>query len=198
MQHNEPVGVLLAAGCGRRFDPTGVRNKLTQNLSNGTTVAAQAAQNLRQVVSRVFAVVQSSELAATFTLLGSKSLQFAGAEQGMGASMAFAVAEVVKFDPDVDSVIIALADMPYVQLDTIRKIAAALKAGAEIVQPVFQEQPGHPVGFSKRHFAALMALNGDIGARRLLIEFPVTQIVVNDPGIVQDIDFITDLPGYKV
>jgi len=44
----------------------------------------------------------------------------------------------------------------------------------------------------------LMALNGDIGARRLLIEFPVTQIVVNDPGIVQDIDFITDLPGYKV
>ena len=195
MQHNSPVGILLAAGYGRRFDPTGSRNKLTQKLGNGTLVAVQSAQNMRQVLSRVFAVVQSPELASTFTLLGSKALLFPGAEHGMGASLAFAVADVVKHEPDAESVIIALADMPYVQFDTIQKIAAALLAGADIVQPVFQQLTGHPVGFSKRHFAALMALNDDIGARHLLLEFPVTQIIVNDPGIVQDIDFITDLPG---
>jgi molybdenum cofactor cytidylyltransferase len=183
------VGLLLAAGCGRRFDPTGSQNKLTQLLDNGTPVAVQAAHNLRSAVTKVIAVVRCSTLAQQLVTVGCEVHLFTQAELGMGASLAFAMNHVI----DSNLVLVALADMPYVQTETSRKIVDALTDGADIVQPVFRQQSGHPIGFSKRHFPALMALSGDIGARHLLREFPVHQVVVEDAGILRDIDFLLDL-----
>jgi molybdenum cofactor cytidylyltransferase len=195
MRQHIPVGILLAAGFGKRFDPTGARNKLLELLENGTPIALQAAQNLRQVLSDVIAVVHTPELAAQFTGLGCRPLIFPHADQGMGASLAYAIS--VADELGADSVLVALADMPYVQPATIQQIVNALNSGADIVQPVFQKQPGHPVGFSKRHFSALMALTGDTGARHLLHEFPVMHISVDDPGVVHDIDYLSDLRSQK-
>jgi len=193
MRQHTSVGILLAAGVGKRFDPTGVRNKLVELLDSGAPVAVQAAQNLRNVLSDVIAVVRSSELAEQFTQLGCRPLIFANAEQGMGASLAYAMS--VADELGADSVLVALADMPYLRSGTIQQIVDALSSGADIVQPVFQDQAGHPVGFSKRHFSALRALTGETGARHLLREFSVMQISVDDPGVVQDIDYLTDLRG---
>ncbi|MET3108993.1 molybdenum cofactor cytidylyltransferase [Oxalobacteraceae bacterium GrIS 2.11] len=187
------VGILLAAGRGQRFDPTGVRNKLTQVLDSGVAVAMQAAEKLRQVSGRLIVVVANAQMADQFIASGFNALVFPDAQCGMGASLAFAVSNVIAHEPHAHSVIVGLADMPFVQTNTIELIVEALQAGAEIVQPVYQQQAGHPVGFAKRHFPALMALTGDIGARHLLRKFPVVQISVDDPGIVQDIDYISDL-----
>ncbi|MBC7513048.1 MAG: NTP transferase domain-containing protein, partial [Herminiimonas sp.] len=52
------VGLLLAAGRGRRFDATGERDKLRQVLPGGRTVAAAAAANLLTVLPHVIAVVR--------------------------------------------------------------------------------------------------------------------------------------------
>jgi molybdenum cofactor cytidylyltransferase len=180
---------LLAAGCGRRFDPSGTQNKLTQLLDNGTSVAIQTAQNLQGAVTKVIAVVRCSTLAQQLANVGCEVHLFTQAELGMGASLAFAMSHVV----DSSSVLVALADMPYVQTETIRKIVEAVIGGADIAQPVYQQQAGHPIGFSKRHFPALMSLSGDIGARHLLREFPVHQVVVEDKGILRDIDVRSDL-----
>lgn len=188
-----PVGILLAAGSGRRFDPSGIKNKLIEPLENGTPVAIQAAKNLLQVLSTVAVVTRSRALAAQFDALGCKSLLFADAAQGMGASLAHAVADVVESHIAAHAVLIALGDMPYLQTDTIEKLVRALQDGADMVQPIYQKQVGHPVGFSRRHFAALMRLQGERGARHLLREFPVTQVEVNDPGILKDIDYPADL-----
>ena len=49
MHHEESkriVGVLLAAGRGARFDPSGTHNKLEQTLANGDMLAVAAAKNL--------------------------------------------------------------------------------------------------------------------------------------------------------
>ncbi len=191
MPQHTTVGLLLAAGFGKRFDPDGVRNKLNALLESGTPVAVQAAQNLLSVLPDVIAVVRSPEMAKQLNQLGCRSLVFPHAEQGMGASLAYAVSAAN--ETGADSVVVALADMPYLRPATIQQIVAALSSGADIVQPVFQHQPGHPVGFSRQHFAALMALTGDVGARYLLREFPVMQIAVEDPGVVRDIDYLTDL-----
>jgi molybdenum cofactor cytidylyltransferase len=43
------------------------------------------------------------------------------------------------------------------------------------------------------HRAALLALEGDQGARKLLERARVTEVAVNDPGVLQDIDLASDL-----
>lgn len=193
MHQRGPVGIILAAGRGRRFDASGVRNKLTQRLANGTPVVLQVAQTLSQVLSTVMVVACDPDVAAHCHFPGCRSWLFPAAGQGMGASLAFAVSTALQHEPDAESMIIALGDMPFVQTETITRIARALQSGAGIVQPVYRQQPGHPVGFSKQHFAALMALNGDTGARYLLQQCAVNRIDVSDPGVIRDIDYPSDL-----
>lgn len=183
------VGLLLAAGQGRRFDPTGTKNKLTQIVNNQTSVAVQSALNLLGAVRKVIAVVRCPMLAQQLAKAGCEVQLFPNADLGMGASLAFAMHYIA----DVDSVLVALADMPFVQTETSQKIAESLAAGADIAQPVFRQQPGHPIGFSKHHFPALLTSTGDIGARHLLRQFSVHQIEVDDAGILRDIDFPSDL-----
>ena len=51
------VGLLVAGGYGRRFDPTGARSKLEVRL-DGVMVAARTAQSLLAGCDRVIAVVR--------------------------------------------------------------------------------------------------------------------------------------------
>ena len=51
-----PVGILLAAGRGRRFDPSGAHNKLLVRLGDDAVVAASA-RALLSTLSHVVAVV---------------------------------------------------------------------------------------------------------------------------------------------
>ncbi len=192
MKQRTTVGILLAAGSGRRFDPSGLRNKLFAPLPDGTPVSVQAATNLRLAMDRVIVVLHSEAWAGHFLSIACKPLVFPDANLGMGATLAFAVSHVMsEFNPE--AVLVALADMPFVQLSTVQNVLAMLDAGSDIVQPVFHQQGGHPVGFGRRHFTALTALTGDQGARQLLRDFPVTKVLVDDPGIMQDIDYPTDL-----
>jgi molybdenum cofactor cytidylyltransferase len=146
------------------------------------------------VLANVLAVVSNAQVAEQLRQLGCQVLFYSEAQQGMGASLAYAVTHVVTHFPDAQSVLIGLADMPYVQPDTVSAIVTQLEQGATIVQPIFEEQPGHPVGFARCHFPALMALQGDTGARHLLREFPVLRLPVADRGIILDIDYLSDLP----
>ena len=56
-----PVGILLAAGRGRRFDPSGHRNKLLQPLAGGDAVVVASARALLAVVPNVIAVVRAED-----------------------------------------------------------------------------------------------------------------------------------------
>ncbi len=195
MVNQAPVGILLAAGSGRRFDPAGGQNKLTALLPSGVAVAVQSAKNLCAALPRVIVVVQNQQLTDPLTALGCTVLVFAGARQGMGASLAFATDYVATRHPEAGSVIVALADMPHIKTSTIKDIVARTMAGSDLVQPRYNDQAGHPVGFSKRHFPALMALTGDTGARQLLGQYGVDYVNVDDPGVIQDIDYLSDLQG---
>jgi len=89
--------------------------------------------------------------------------------------------------------VVALADMPWVRPQTIASLAAAIRAGAGIAQPLYRGQRGNPVAFSRRYLPQLQRLSGDQGARALLKTEAVEQIAVDDPGIVRDIDTPADL-----
>jgi molybdenum cofactor cytidylyltransferase len=187
-----PVGILLAAGRGSRFDPTGAHNKLLARLPDGGLVVAASARNLLAVLPRVIAVVssQGDEVADVLRSLGCEVTVCADAGQGMATSLVHAVRYSL---PAARSWIVALGDMPFVQAATIRALCDALAAGAAIAAPVSGGRRGNPVGFSEQYLPDLLALEGDQGARAILMAHPVTQVSVDDPGIFDDIDRPLDL-----
>ncbi len=189
------VGILLAAGRGRRFDPSGVQNKLMQTLSSGDVVSVTAATNMLSVLPRVVAVVRYGveALAAQLQQRGCEVTVCADADQGMGASLVHALRHMENQVLPARAWIIALADMPYVQPATIAALVAAIDAGADIAVPVYQGQRGNPVAFGRRHLPQLLTLGGDEGARQILKTWPLVEVEVDDAGIRRDIDTISDL-----
>jgi molybdenum cofactor cytidylyltransferase len=189
-----PVGILLAAGRGRRFDPAGERNKLLQ-LVAGESVVVASARTLLAAVPRVVAVVPPLDagVGERLAALGCDVTVCPDADSGMAASLTHAIRHSLALQPQ--AWLVALGDMPYVDPATLRRLADALAAGAGIAAPVMDGRRGNPVGFGAVHLDALLASSGDAGARRLLQTFPVTEVPVDDPGIFRDIDLPTDLTG---
>lgn len=185
-----PVGILLAAGRGRRFGG----HKLLHPLADGTPLGVASARPLRQVLDRVVAVVRPGDeaLAAALRGAGCEVLRCSRADEGMGASLACGVAHAA----DAPGWVIALADMPEVSRGTIAAVVAALGAGAAIAAPVLPDgRRGHPVGFAAEWREALVALAGDVGARELLRRHAglVTRVPVDDVGCIVDIDHPADI-----
>lgn len=186
-----PVGILLAAGRGRRFDPSGQRNKLLQYLPGGELVVVASARHLLSVLPRVVAVVPPDDggVAAALRAIGCEVTACDRADTGMAASLVHAIGHVLP----APAWVVALGDMPFVAPATIRALADALAGGAGIAAPVLDGRRGNPVGFSACHLDALLALEGDQGARGILARHPVTEVRVPDPGIFRDVDTPNDL-----
>ena len=191
------TGILLAAGRGRRFDPAGVRNKLLQRLPGGEFVVVASARTLLAVLPRVVAVVPPSDggVADALRALGCTVTVCPDADSGMGLSLAHAIRHAPLNTPEASGWLVALGDMPFVAEATLQALVQAIEEGAEIAAPLFDGQRGNPVAFGAIHYEALLALDGDQGARRLLASRPVTTIAVPDPGILRDIDTQGDLPA---
>lgn len=188
------TGVLLAAGRGRRFDPSGQRSKLLQPLPGGGTVAEASARNLLAVLPRVVAVVRPGEdrLAAALGALGCEVRVCPEADLGMAASLTHAL----DYARGAAGWVIALADMPYVQPATIARLAAAIEDVANdagIAAPVYQGRRGNPVAFRHDYLPLLLALEGDQGARAILRSHRVCEVAVDDGGVLHDIDTTDDL-----
>jgi len=185
------AGILLAAGRGRRFDPEGRRNKLLQQLPGGDLVVAASARHLLSCVSRVIAVVPPDDggVAAILRTLGCEVTICPEADTGMGASLV----QAIRHSLPAEGWLVALGDMPYVRESTLAALRDAALGGAGIAVPTYGGRRGNPVAFGGEHRDALLALGGDQGARRLLQTCPVTELVVDDPGILRDIDTPSDL-----
>lgn len=183
------AAVLLAAGAGSRFGG----EKLLHPLDDGVAIAAHAARNLVAAGLEVIAVVRWGDF-PLYNMLEEEGCQvtmFQGAAHGMGASLAHGVAQA----RGADGWVIALADMPRIAPDTIRKVIAALEEGAAIVAPVRKGERGHPVGFGAQLRDELLALDGDQGARAVVERHreAVKLIECDDPGVLYDIDRKTDI-----
>lgn len=188
-----PVGILLAAGRGRRFDPSGIYNKLLHPITGGDTVAAASARAMLAVLPQVIAVVRPDEerLAEILRTLGCEVTVCIEADTGMAASLVHAISHSL---PHAESWVIALGDMPHVQPATIASLCDALADGADIAAPVCGGRRGNPVAFSRTYLSDLLALKGDQGARAILQSHSFVEVEVFDSGIFDDIDTPSDLP----
>lgn len=187
----EIVGLLLAAGQGRRFGG----DKLLHPLPDGMPIAVAAARQLREACPRGIAVLrpEQRELAGLLQTAGLETVFCAAAVDGMGHSLAAAVAASM----DAAGWVVALADMPFVQPDTLRRVVAAISGGAALVAPVCAGRRGHPVGFAARWRDELLSLVGDEGARAILVAHKAELLAIetDDAGCLRDVDTRADLPA---
>ncbi|TFW23871.1 nucleotidyltransferase family protein [Duganella callida] len=185
------TGILLAAGRGRRFDPSGVQNKLLQTVDGGDAVVVASARNMLAALPRVLAVVRPGDdkVAALLGALGCEVRVCPDADLGMAESLITAI----DYSRQAEGWVIALGDMPYVSPRTILALAATIEQGAHIAAPMYEGRRGNPVAFSPYHLPLLLALEGDQGARAILKSHPVREVVVDDAGVVRDIDTPGDL-----
>ena len=185
------VGILLAAGRGTRFGGDKLLAALPSSAPDvpaGTPLGVAAARHLVAALPDSIAVVRPGDARVVGALraAGVRIVECANADDGMGASLACGI----RATRDADGWIVALADMPWIAPATIRAVADALATGAEVVAPVHRGARGHPVGFARKHLAALCALTGDAGARSIIAAHrdALTVVGVDDPAIVRDVD----------
>lgn len=188
------AGVLLAAGKGKRFDPTGQRNKLLQELPDGRQVMAAALSALYRHVDTLVVVEGPLSLALDATMPSqARRVVCQNAHDGLGASIKTGILA----SQDASGWLITLGDMPWIADDTIAQVADHLRRGASLVRPYHQGQPGHPVGFSSAFRAELLAMDHGYGAATVIRhhQSELVRLDVDDIGCVTDIDYPSDLPS---
>jgi molybdenum cofactor cytidylyltransferase len=187
------VGVLLAAGRGSRFDPSGEKSKLLQMIG-GLPVVCHTAANLLKACAKVVAVIRpnSAELKLWLTQAGCHVVECADAHSGMGHSLAWGIAEAERlYDPEV--LVVMLGDMPQVKASTIKTLVLSIDKQVQAVAPEFMGRRGNPWVFGPKHFEALGSCRGDRGAAAVLSPEDIHLINVPDPGVLNDIDAPADL-----
>jgi len=192
-----PVGILLAAGSSQRFGS----NKLLHPVTDNTPMLLVAAQKLANALPGSIVVISQELMPYTEQLkqLGLRVVVNEDTDRGMGSSIACGV----RASQDAPGWLIALADMPYLKTETIALLADKLGNGAGIVAPVLdyrgdnrgEQRRGHPVGFSQRYKAELLALEEDVGARHVIARHKseLELVPTDDAGVTVDIDQASDI-----
>ena len=207
MNSRLPIGILLAAGDSRRFGS----NKLLHPVVDNKPMLMVAAEKLASVLPGAIVVINDAlvSYSAQLQQAGLQPVVNLDAGQGMGNSLACAIraseqhgggnmADNSTWD-NSSGWLIMLADMPYIQVETIQcvadKLAHSSGTGSSIIAPSYKQQRGHPVGFGHAYKHELLSLQGDTGARHIIASYRqnLQLVPVDDPGVITDVDYIDDL-----
>lgn len=93
------------------------------------------------------------------------------------------------------AVLIYQGDQPMISSSTTDAIIDSYLASQKgIVIPVYHKRRGHPLLIDIKYRDEIEKLNPSVGLRSLSYKFPkdVLEVVVNDPGIMRDIDTYSD------
>ena len=185
------VGLILAAGASRRMGPE--RNKLILRIGD------------RPLLRRVVDVFRDAEVEPIFAVLGHQAdvveptlgrgidvIRHEDWAQGMGSSIARGVSSI-EAAHHPDAFLLCVGDLPGLRASAVRSVRDVFvrEGNADsIVVPTFEGSDGHPVLFGRSHAKALAALQGDLGARKILEAnaSSVIRVPVADDGILRDVD----------
>jgi len=179
----EPAVVLLAAGLSRRYGAVG---KLVANYRGKPLVLHMADTLNAMVLSQRIAVCRSGDddLAALLEGRGFEVVLNPDTARGMASSLVLGI-EVV----EADAAIVCLADMPNVSVGHLNAVIHAGRRAGIAASAIEGGSPTPPAYFGRAHFADLMALEGDKGARGLLGNAPLVTAPADE---LADVDIPAD------
>jgi molybdenum cofactor cytidylyltransferase len=186
------AALVLAAGSASRFGG----GKLTADYA-GRPLLHHALAAARAAPVASVTVVTGSDAEAVAACAGAfdPTIRLAHAAdhaEGMAASLRAGIASLPE---GTAAAFVFLGDMPRVPHAVLEPLAAAVRAGAPAAAPVFQGRRGNPVVLAKSVFAAVSALEGDVGARPILQRLGARLALVEAPddGVLFDVDEPGDL-----
>ena len=183
-----PGCLILAAGSHRRFGSA----KLLHPLADGRPLIQHTLDAILASGLSMALVYRPDdhELLSAVTSYPMQKIPCVDHEGGLGHSIATGVRSTAHWD----GWLICLADMPAILPTTYQAIAQALQQHP-IVIPEHRDHFGNPRGFQIQFMDELSTLQGDQGARDLLLQHRDKTCVlpIADPGILLDIDYPADL-----
>ncbi len=189
--------LLLAAGQSRRMGPD---NKLLLPVE-GKPMVRHAAEAALASQAEGVVVVTGHEAEAVRAALADLPLVFAhnpDYASGLASSLKRGLAAL---PGEPDAVLVQLGDMPAVSQEVIDRLIAAFNPaeGRSICIPTFKGKRGNPALIARRYFAELQTLQGDVGARHLISDYPeqVAEVAMPDGAVLLDLDTPEALANYK-
>ncbi|GLQ37833.1 4-diphosphocytidyl-2C-methyl-D-erythritol kinase [Rhizobium albus] len=183
-------GVLLAAGKASRMGIDGA-HKLLAEFDGEALVRRTARAGLNAGLTPMIAVTghRAGEVEAALAGLDLTTLNNAAFASGMASSLKAGIAAL---GGEVGGAIILLADMPGIGPGEIGTLVDAFQhAGGEaIVRAASGEKRGNPVILPRSTFDAVLALEGDVGARQI-VETSGLHIIDVDIGQAAQLDVDT-------
>jgi len=93
-------------------------------------------------------------------------------QQGMGASISAGIKRLLAEKPTVQNVLLMLCDQPFADTALLQKlINAKQNSNDKIIASAYENTLGAPVLFDRSYFNELLALQGQEGAKKLLIKY---------------------------
>jgi len=111
-------------------------------------------------------------------------------KQGMASSLRQGL---LAMDPRSEAFLVLLADQPGIGPDIINHMIREFQQANPkrgIVRPVYHGLRGHPVLIGVQYLQETLQLQGDVGARRILMDHPedILEIDVDQDVVLKDID----------
>jgi len=203
MHGQKITAIVLAAGLGSRFggDKLLVPIASPNHSSNQQALGLISALNVKPHVEDVLCIVKPNDkaLKELLHMNGFRTVDNPDYEKGLSTSITTGIRALTHCATQ-SHYMICLGDMPYISAATYEALTLAFKQGLEkqsklIIRPVLavSNQAGHPVIFSQGYQQDLQELTGDDGAKPIIKRQGFTPVLVDDSGILIDIDVKEDI-----
>ncbi|HEX3753635.1 MAG TPA: molybdopterin-binding/glycosyltransferase family 2 protein [Rhizomicrobium sp.] len=188
--------VVLAAGLSSRMGS----NKLLKPV-DGKPMLRHAVEAALASAADPVIVVTGNEKAKIVQALAGLPVEFRdNPDYSKGLSQSLTCG-IKALPPDSDGALILLGDMPGVTAPLLDRLIAAFAPpeNRSICVPTHVGRRGNPVLWSKTFFPEMLSLEGDVGARALLVRHPeqVCEVEIEDDAPLTDIDTPEALAAYE-
>jgi molybdenum cofactor cytidylyltransferase len=110
-------------------------------------------------------------------------------QQGLASGIVAGVQKVITLNNDVEKIIIAVCDQPFVSSALFKQLYQTQNEGMHhIVASAYADTIGTPVLFTQKYFDALLSLTGDEGAKKILKTHADDVATIDFPQGAIDID----------
>ena len=179
--------IILAAGNSSRFGNT------KQLLHfNGKTLLQHAIDEATASGAEPVIVITGAnekEITASINNDSVKIFHNENWQQGMASGIVLGVHKTITFNNDVEKIIIAVCDQPFISASLFQQLYKKQNESIEhIVASAYANTVGTPVLFTQKYFDALMSLEGDEGAKKIVLSNNNDVATVDFPQGNIDID----------
>jgi molybdenum cofactor cytidylyltransferase len=181
------AGIILAAGKGSRMGG----GKMTALLHGKALVRHVADAAVASHLDPVIAVLghDADHVEKALDGTGVRIIHNSDFAKGMATSLKAGIAAL---PAKTDAALILLGDMPQITPAIIKRLLENFKDHPEAaaVVPMVADQRGNPILLSRKLFDQVMGLQGDMGARKLLVVAgdSVVEVTLDDAAVLTDID----------